>query len=104
VPEPPARWVADAHVRWRRQGQGGILLNTDTGEVYRLNEVAMRMWSLLMEGSAADDAIGEIVQETAADAERIKADWDGFVASMAAAGVLRPLGPDQGEAEDGKTS
>jgi hypothetical protein len=86
--EPSKRLDPNPHIRWRRQGQGGILLNTCTSEVYNLNESAMRMWRLLMEGKTPQDVIGEIAQETGAETRLVKADLDGFLASMLHAGVL----------------
>ena len=44
------RLFAAAQFRWRAQQEGGIILDTGTGEVFRLNRSAMRMWQLLMEG------------------------------------------------------
>jgi hypothetical protein len=92
--EQPARLVLDPNIRWRRQKQGGILLNTCTSEVFRLNEAAMRMWLLLLEGNAPQDVIGEIAQETGAETALVQADLEGFLSLMLSAGVLRPSGPD----------
>jgi hypothetical protein len=80
---------ADPCIRWRLHRQGGILLNTCTSEVYRLNESAMRMWRLLMEGNNPQDVILKIVEETGAESSLIEADLGEFLVSLLSAGVLR---------------
>lgn len=76
------------HIRWRCYEQGGILLNTLTGEVYRLNESGMFMWQLLTEGYSPRATISAIVQKTGAETSLVKANVEGFIASMLKQGAL----------------
>ena len=80
---------ADPCIRWRLHEQGGILLNTCSSEVYKLNESAMRMWRLLMEGLNPQEVILRMAEETGAEPSLIKADLDEFLVSLLGAGVLR---------------
>jgi hypothetical protein len=80
---------AAPYIRWRLHEQGGILLNIRTSEVYKLNESAMRIWRLLMEGRDPQDVISEIVEETGAEPSAVAGDVGTFLISMLTAGVLR---------------
>lgn len=53
---------------------GRVLLDTRRGVYWHLNRQAITMIEELGRGRAFDDLIGEIVRETGADEERVRAD------------------------------
>jgi hypothetical protein len=54
--------------------EGAIALNLQTGEYYTLNEVAARMWALLVEGNSQDEVIQAIVAEYDVSAAEVSGD------------------------------
>jgi hypothetical protein len=88
VYDPGLNLRAVPHIRWRCYKQGGILLNTLTGEVYKLNRSGMRIWQLLTEGHNPKAIVPMIVHETGAETSLVEADIDCFVVSMLEQGVL----------------
>lgn len=86
--DPDLSLRAVPQIQWRCYTQGGILLNTLTGEVYKLNESGMHMWQLLMEGHSPQAMISALVQETGADPSLVERDIYIFVTSMIDQGLL----------------
>lgn len=53
---------------------GRVLLDTRRGVYWHLNRQAVRMLEELGRGRTLDDLVGQIVRETGADEERVRAD------------------------------
>jgi hypothetical protein len=56
--------------------EGAIALNLQTGEYYTLNEVAARMWALLVEGHDQGEVVQAIVAEYDVSAEEVASDLE----------------------------
>lgn len=76
------------NIHWRRYEQGGILLNTHTSEVFKINESGIKIWELLMKGHNPQEVVPMIVRESLVETTQAKMDVEGFVASMLEVGVL----------------
>jgi hypothetical protein len=79
---------AAPHIRWRRYEQGGILLDTLTGEVFKLNASGMYMWQLLVKGHSLRAVATALVDETGTERAQVQADIEAFVTSLLDQGVL----------------
>lgn len=88
--QPDLALSVAAHVRWRRYEQGGVILNSLSGEVYKINETGMRLWQLLAEGHSPCVIVPIITGETGVDASHAAADIELFTLSMLGQGLLCP--------------
>jgi hypothetical protein len=71
-----------------RELQGeGVLLQLDTGEYFGLDEVAQRMWALIVEHGDLRIVRDHLLDEFEVEAERLTSDLDGLVDEL----VLRRL-------------
>ena len=72
------------HVLAQKSGDAVVLLDSETGRYYRLDDVGARIWQLA-DGSRSVAAIGSVLaDEYDAPAERIEADAIELLAELAA--------------------
>lgn len=73
-----------------RELQGeSVLLNLDRECYFGLDEVGTRMWAALRGADSVDAAFEALLGEYEVEPERLRADLDRFIASLADAGLLR---------------
>jgi Coenzyme PQQ synthesis protein D (PqqD) len=68
---------------------GAVLLNTDSGLYYGLDEVGSRIWTLIAEGACEGAIVRQLQTEYVAEAERLRADVATFVHLLEARGLVR---------------
>ena len=66
-----------------------VLLNTETGKYFGLDEVGTRMWTLLTQHGRVAPAYRALLEEYDAPAEQLQKDLLDLVAQLAAHGLLR---------------
>lgn len=66
----------------RPQDEGAIALNLQTGEYYTLNEVAARMWVLLVDGLRQDEVVQVIVTEYKVSPDNVATDLAQLIADL----------------------
>jgi hypothetical protein len=77
---PPTRTVTPNPNTLHRELRGeGVLLQLDTGEYFGLDEIAERMWVLMMEDGDLARVQARLFEEFDVDAETLAADLTGFV-------------------------
>lgn len=76
-------------VLFRDLGGEVVLLEVDAGLYYGLNESGARMWHLLVQHGNSDLVYRSLLDEYDASAERLKADFLGFLESLSSRGLLQ---------------
>ena len=77
-----------ADVRYRQVADEGIVLRQQAGEVLVLNEVGVRVVTLLDKGLAPPGIVARLVEEFDAEPGCLAADVADFMTELAAAGVI----------------
>ena len=72
----------------------GVLLDLASGRYFGLNAIGTRVWTLLSEGAAVDDAIAAIAAECGVHRRDIARDIDDFLEALAARGLLVSAPPE----------
>ena len=67
---------------------GGIVLDVETGKMFRLNPIGMRMLTLLQQGIPADQIAEEISRECGVDTHTVGEDLRNFSTTLAERGLL----------------
>ncbi len=67
---------------------GGVVLDVETGKMFRLNPTGMRMLTLLQQGIPADRIAEEISRECGVDPQTVCEDLRNFSSSLAERGLL----------------
>jgi hypothetical protein len=84
-----ARVAVVDHVRWTGDGDGYVLLDLEQGRYHSLDGVSARIWTGLLAGSSPEKTAAEIAELCHVPLERVGRDVAGFVASLAAKGLVR---------------
>jgi hypothetical protein len=63
-----------SHVIWARHADATVILDTERGQYYTLNEVAGRIWELLVAGEPLVEVLRLLRDEYDAPAETLEAD------------------------------
>lgn len=71
-----------------RVGNDMVLVEPQTGQYYQLNEVATRMFEMMLAGETDGEIVRQIGQEFEADAELIRRDLAGLVDSLLDRGLV----------------
>jgi hypothetical protein len=92
--------VNESVVSARLDGEA-VLLNVETGIYFGLDEVGTRIWELLAQGADERKVLGQLLQEYDVEEAQLSADISGFIAHLAAAGLVRRhLRPSRSSVED----
>jgi len=70
-----------------------ILLNSESGQYFGLDDVGTRMLTLLMESSSLDDALETLMAEYDVSSEQLQRDAAAFVDSLVEHGLVRVEDP-----------
>ena len=65
-----------------------VILDTDAGEYYGLNEVGARIWTLLQEPMAFGELIDTLLQEYSVDRARCELEVRSLLGSMIESGLI----------------
>lgn len=66
-----------------------VILHQETGKYYGLDEVATRMWTLLLRYGQVEPVYRELLQEYEVDAERLRQDLLRFVDELASRHLIQ---------------
>ena len=78
-------------VLFRDLGGEAVLLATDSGKYFGLNEVGTRMWSLLRLHGDVEAVCGSLLAEYDVPEERLREDVTRFVGTLADRGLIKNL-------------
>jgi coenzyme PQQ biosynthesis protein PqqD len=70
------------HIKWKRIGQAGILLNLKTGDYFELDEVALAIWKMLDGKTSLANVAGRLTQSYAASKKVVEGDVIRFVSEL----------------------
>jgi PqqD family protein of HPr-rel-A system len=65
-----------------------VLLDAKSGKYFGLNPVGSRIFELLKEGKAEDEAVAALRAEYGESEERLRADFKAFIAELARRGLI----------------
>jgi hypothetical protein len=86
---PPPFAPASADIVSRRVGDGGVLVDLRTNEIFELNDTGMRIWELVVEGLDLDRMAARLVEEFDVSPADGLAACRQVVGELRAAGLLR---------------
>jgi hypothetical protein len=81
------------HVVWARQADATVLLDAERGLYYTLNEVAGRIWELLVAGEPVIEVLRCLGDEFEVPAETLEADTAVLLERLLAAGLIERIPP-----------
>jgi Coenzyme PQQ synthesis protein D (PqqD) len=90
--DPVARITVPESVLFRDLDGEAVLLETETGRYYGLNEVGTRMWSLLQLHGEIEAVCRVLLTEYDAPEAQLRDDLLHFVDDLAASGLIRTDG------------
>lgn len=76
-------------VLFRDLGDEMVLLDLESGRYFGLNEIATRMWALLLRHGRVAPALDDLLEEYEVGEDRLQTDLFGFVDALASQGLLR---------------
>jgi hypothetical protein len=87
------RFRPRAHVVWAGQADATVLLDGEQGRYYTLNQVAGRMWELLVAGEPLIEILNCLDQEFDVAGETLQADVDATLGQLLDASLIERLSP-----------
>lgn len=82
------RGIAPARVTTRRVGEGLVLLDTETGRYFALDEIGTRAWSALVSAPSFRAAYDMLLTEFRVDPDELHRDMRTLVDHLVADGLL----------------
>lgn len=76
------------HVMVRRTGESMVLLDTESGQYYELNETAARILESMLEGDSADGICNRLAQSFEVDPDAVRADLGDLLEDLGQHGLL----------------
>ena len=77
-----------SHVIWTRHADATVILDVERGQYYTLNEVAGRMWELLVGAEPLVEVLRLLRDEYDAPPDTLEADLSALVGRLAGAGLI----------------
>jgi hypothetical protein len=90
---PSERFRPRAHVVWVGQADATVLLDGERGRYYTLNQVAGRMWELLVAGEPLIEILNCLTEEYDVAAETLQADVAATLRELLDAALIERLSP-----------
>lgn len=81
------------HVVWARHADATVLLDVERGLYYTLNDVASRVWELLVSGEPVIEVLRVLGGEYEVDRELLESDVTTLLRDMRAARLIERVGP-----------
>jgi hypothetical protein len=85
------RFRPRAHVVWAGQADATVLLDGERGRYYTLNQVAGRMWELLVAGEPVIEILNCLEEEFDVAGETLRADVEGVLKQLLDAALIERL-------------
>jgi hypothetical protein len=86
------RFAIPARVLFRELAGEAVLLQTESGLYFGLDEIGTRIWSLLQQHGELGRVYEQMLEEFAVSPERLREDLLQFVATLTARGLLEAEG------------
>ena len=83
--------IADG-VLFQTVADEAVLLNINDNHYYGLDDVATRMWQLLVEHGEAEAVIQQLLEEYDIDAATLRQDFTALIAEMEQRGLIKRVG------------
>jgi hypothetical protein len=80
-----------AHIAWRRVEEEIVALDLDSSLYYSFNDTGARLWELLAEGSAFEQAVLLVTEEYEAAPKDVEKDARDFIAELRREKLLEPV-------------
>jgi hypothetical protein len=87
MPGQTSAVAADA-VAWTELGDESVLLQTETGLYFGLDEVGTEIWRRVAGGAAEDEIVAALADRYDADRTQIRADVASFMVALRANGLI----------------
>jgi hypothetical protein len=81
------------HVVWARQADASVLLDAERGVYHTLNEVASRIWELLVAGEPLIEILRCLGDEFEVQAEALEVDVVTLIEQLRASGLIERIPP-----------
>ncbi len=93
----PQEFMAADGVLFQIVADESVLLNTNDNQYYGLDDVATRMWQLLMEYGDAEAVIRQILDEYDVEEPVLREDFAALIAEMEQNGLIKQVDGRQGK-------
>jgi hypothetical protein len=90
--EQQARFQVPADVLFQNLGEEGIALKLASGKYYGFDEIATRMWTLLVAGASVPQALDTLSAEYDVAQPQLAHDLDAFIERLVRDGLLATQG------------
>jgi hypothetical protein len=84
----PGRLAPSPNVVSSRLGEGAVLVQLETNQIFELNTTGLRAWELIAEGLDLDAVIDRLGREFDVDEGRVRAEVTDLVAALVQQGLL----------------
>ena len=84
------KYIVPAHVACTEVAGEMVLIDTSTDSVFGIDEVGLRIWQALVNGTPCSDALDAISDEYEVDRATLEGDAEEFVGNLLCKGVLQP--------------
>jgi len=81
------------HVIWARHADAIVILDADRGQYYTLNEVAGRIWELLVAEEPLVEVLRALREEYDAPADKLEVDVSALLARLVKAKLIERVAP-----------
>jgi hypothetical protein len=81
--------LAPPDVILQELGDEVVVANLDTGVYFSMNEVAARIWSLLLESSSIGEVVAKMLDEYDVDEAAVRADVNRLIDELLEHGLIR---------------
>lgn len=85
------RFRSFSHVVWARQADATVLLDAERGMYYTLNEVAGRIWELLVAGEPVIEVLRCLGDEFEVSADTLEVDAAALIGRLLDAGLIERI-------------
>ena len=72
----------------RAVGGSTVLLNSQTGRYFTLDDIGTRAWTALIESTSIQSAFDRLVAEFQADPQQLRIDLEGLIDDLAERGLV----------------
>ncbi|MEZ4635084.1 MAG: PqqD family protein [Caldilineaceae bacterium] len=83
------QFQVDENVLFQTVVDEAVLLNLNDNHYYGLDDIATRMWELIIEHGNVEDVIHQMLQEYAVDEATLRRDFAALMAEMEARELIR---------------
>ena len=75
-------------INYREEEFGGLVVDTKTGKIFKLNKTGYKLFCALYNGSTVEDLINTLQNELKIDKDVLKTDIDHFIIELVNRGLI----------------